>query len=115
MNASAGGVETSDEVATALRDQRPIVALESTIIAHGMPWPANVETALAVEAEVRTLGAVPATVAVIDGRPKAGLSADDIERIGRGGTAIAKLSRRDLPIAVASSSRTSTGSRLLRA
>ena len=101
MNASAGGVETSDAVAAALRDKRPVVALESTIIAHGMPWPANVETALAAEAEVRALGAVPATVAVIDGRPKAGLSADDIERIGRGGDAIAKLSRRDLAIAAA--------------
>jgi pseudouridylate synthase len=101
MNASAGGVETSGAVAAALRDKRPVVALESTIIAHGMPWPANVETALAAEAEVRALGAVPATVAVIDGRPKAGLSADDIERIGRGGDAIAKLSRRDLAIAAA--------------
>ena len=101
MNARAGVVDTRAEVAAALRDQRPIVALESTIIAHGMPWPQNVETALAVEAEVRALGAVPATVGVIDGRPKAGLSADEIERIGRGGAAIAKLSRRDLPIAVA--------------
>jgi len=101
VNARAGVVDTRAEVAAALRDQRPIVALESTIIAHGMPWPQNVETALAVEAEVRALGAVPATVGVIDGRPKAGLSADEIERIGRGGAAIAKLSRRDLPIAVA--------------
>ena len=97
----ANAADRSDEIAAALRDRRPIVALESTIIAHGMPWPANVETALAVEAEIRALGAVPATVAVVDGRPKAGLSADDIERIGRGGAAIAKLSRRDLPIAVA--------------
>jgi len=101
MNAIAGGVETSDGVAAAVRDNRPIVALESTIIAHGMPWPVNVETALSVEAEVRALGAIPATVAVIDGRPKVGLSADDIERIGRGGAAIAKLSRRDLAIAAA--------------
>jgi len=101
VNPRAGVVDTRAEVAAALRDQRPIVALESTIIAHGMPWPQNVETALAVEAEVRALGAVPATVGVIDGRPKAGLSADEIERIGRGGAAIAKLSRRDLPIAVA--------------
>ena len=97
----AHAADTSDEIAAALRDRRPIVALESTIVAHGMPWPANVETALAVEAGIRALGAVPATVAVVDGRPKAGLSADDIERIGRGGAAIAKLSRRDLPIAVA--------------
>ena len=101
MSLRAGGVDTSDEVAAALRDKRPIVALESTIIAHGMPWPANVESALAVETEIRALGAVPAAVAVIDGRPRAGLSADDIERIGHGGPAIAKLSRRDLPIAAA--------------
>lgn len=101
MNSCAGAVDTSAEVAAALREKRPVVALESTIIAHGMPWPANVESALAVEAAVRTLGAVPATVAVVNGRPKAGLSADDIERIGRGGPAIAKLSRRDLPIAAA--------------
>ena len=101
MSSCAGAVDTSAEVAAALRDKRPVVALESTIIAHGMPWPANVESALAVEAEVRALGAVPATVAVVNGRPKAGLSADDIDHIGRGGPAIAKLSRRDLPIAVA--------------
>ena len=93
MSVVTGAVDTSDEIAAALRDRRPIVALESTIVAHGMPWPANVETALAVEAEVHALGAVPATVAVIGGRPKAGLSADEIERIGRGGAAIAKLSR----------------------
>jgi pseudouridine-5'-phosphate glycosidase len=101
MSVRAGAADTSDEIAAALRDKRPIVALESTIVAHGMPWPQNVETALAVEAEVRAYGAVPATVAVVDGRPKAGLSANDIERIGRRGAAIAKLSRRDLPIAVA--------------
>ena len=100
MSVRASAADTSDEIAAALRDRRPIVALESTIIAHGMPWPANVETALAIEGEIRALGAVPATVAVIGGRPKAGLSADDIERIGRGGSAIAKLSRRDLPIAI---------------
>ncbi|HKU87633.1 MAG TPA: pseudouridine-5'-phosphate glycosidase, partial [Casimicrobiaceae bacterium] len=101
MRVRNGAVGTSDEIAAALLDKRPIVALESTIIAHGMPWPANVENAFAVEAEIRALGAVPATIAVVDGHPKAGLSADDIERIGRGGSAIAKLSRRDLPIAVA--------------
>jgi len=101
MSVRADAVDTSAEVAVALRDKRPIVALESTIIAHGMPWPANVENAFAVEAEIRALGAVPATVAVIEGRPRAGLSIDDIERIGRGGSAIAKLSRRDLPIAAA--------------
>jgi len=94
-------VELSPDVADALGAARPVVALESTIIAHGMPWPQNVETALAVEAEVRALGAVPATVAVLDGRLKAGLAPDEIERLGRGGRDIAKVSRRDLPIVVA--------------
>ena len=77
------------------------MALESTIIAHGMPWPQNMETALAVEADVRALGATPATVAIIDGRLKAGLSRDELERLGRGGRDLAKVSRRDIPILVA--------------
>jgi pseudouridine-5'-phosphate glycosidase len=94
-------LDFSSEVAEALGAGRPIVALESTIIAHGMPWPQNVETALAVEAEVRALGAVPATVAIVDGRPKAGLTRDEVERLGRGGRDIAKVSRRDMPILVA--------------
>jgi len=89
------------DVAAALAAGRPVVALESTIISHGMPWPQNVETALAVEAEVRSHGAVPATCAVIDGRLKAGLAPAEIERLGRGGHEVAKLSRRDLPIVVA--------------
>ena len=62
-----------------------MVALESTIIAHGMPWPQNVETARAVEAEVRARGAVPATIAILDGRLTAGLAHDEIERLGRAG------------------------------
>ncbi|HWD16954.1 MAG TPA: pseudouridine-5'-phosphate glycosidase, partial [Casimicrobiaceae bacterium] len=82
------------EVAAALAARRPVVALESTIIAHGMPWPQNVETALAVEGDVRARGAVPATVAIVDGRLKAGLTHDEIERLGREGPAIAKASRR---------------------
>ena len=94
-------VDLSREVADAIAAARPVVALESTIIAHGMPWPQNVETALAVESEVRALGAVPATVAVLDGRLKAGLAPDEVERLGRGGRDIAKVSRRDLPILVA--------------
>ncbi len=94
-------LDFSGEVAAALRAGRPIVALESTIIAHGMPWPQNVETALAVEAEVRALGAVPATVAILDGRLKVGLTRDEVERLGRSGRAIAKVSRRDMPILVA--------------
>jgi pseudouridine-5'-phosphate glycosidase len=89
------------EVAAALVAGRPVVALESTIISHGMPWPQNVETALAVEAEVRAHGAIPATCAILDGRLKAGLTRDEIERLGRGGDGVAKVSRRDLPILVA--------------
>ena len=89
------------EVATALAEGRPVVALESTIISHGMPWPQNVATAHAVEAEVRAHGAVPATIAVIDGRLQAGLSAAQIERLGRAGPAVTKASRRDLPFLLA--------------
>jgi pseudouridine-5'-phosphate glycosidase len=84
------------DVAAALADGRPVVALESTIISHGMPWPQNAETAFAVEAEVRAHGAVPATIAVIDGRLKAGLDRAQIERLGRDGQAVMKASRRDL-------------------
>ena len=76
-------LKVAPEVARALAGGAPVVALESTIISHGMPWPQNVQTALDVEAEVRAQGAVPATVAVIDGRLRAGLSGDQIERLGR--------------------------------
>ena len=89
------------EVAAALASGAPVVALESTIISHGMPWPQNAETALAVQAEVRAHGAVPANIAVIDGRLKAGLSDGQIERLGRAGTATTKASRRDLPLLLA--------------
>jgi len=89
------------EVAASLAAGRPVVALESTIISHGMPWPQNAETALAVEAEVRAHGAVPATIAILDGRLKAGLSRDQIERLARAGPEAAKVSRRDIPIVVA--------------
>jgi pseudouridine-5'-phosphate glycosidase len=89
------------EVAAALGDRRPVVALESTIISHGMPWPRNAETARAVEAAVREGGAVPATVAVLDGRIRIGLDDEDLERLGRGGRAALKLSRRDLGAALA--------------
>jgi pseudouridine-5'-phosphate glycosidase len=101
LHGVTASVQASDEVSAALRDGRPVVALESTIIAHGMPWPRNVETALALEATVRAGGAMPATVAIVDGQPRAGLTQDEIERIGRGGRDIAKVSRRDLPIVVA--------------
>jgi pseudouridine-5'-phosphate glycosidase len=93
-------LELADEVAAALREGRPVVALESTLVAHGMPWPRNVETAHALEFVVREAGAVPATIAVVDGRAKAGLAADDIERLGRG-DGVAKVSRRDLPVVLA--------------
>jgi len=79
----------------------PIVALESTIISHGMPYPQNVETALKVEETIREAGAVPATIAIIGGKLKAGLTADEIEYLGKKGTAVTKASRRDLPVLVA--------------
>ena len=87
----------SPEVAAALSAHQPVVALESTIIAHGMAYPANVETALAVEQAVRDHGAVPATIAVIGGKLQAGLSRDEIERFGQEGPGIMKVSVRDLP------------------
>ncbi len=86
------------EVAQALREGKPVVALESTIISHGMPYPQNVETALNVERIVRENGAVPATIAIIGGRLKAGLSPEEIEYFGKKGQAIAKASRRDLAV-----------------
>ena len=86
------------EVAAALAAGKPVVALESTIISHGMPYPQNVETALNVERIVRENGAVPATIAVIGGRLKAGLTAEEIEYFGKKGQAIAKASRRDLAV-----------------
>lgn len=89
------------DVATALAAGRPVVALESTIISHGMPWPRNAETALRVEDEIRVHGAVPATIAIIDGRLKAGLSREQIEQLGRAGHAVAKVSRRDMALLVA--------------
>ncbi len=94
-------VKFSAEVARALSTRQPVVALESTIIAHGMSYPANVETALAVEDVVREHGAVPATVAVIGGTPRAGLTREEIERFGRDGPGVMKVSVRDLPFVVA--------------
>lgn len=94
-------LDLSEEAADALAEGRPVVALESTIISHGMPYPRNAETALSVEAAVRETGAVPATVAILGGRLKAGLSSADIERLAKGGQAAIKTSRRDLPFVVA--------------
>ena len=91
-------LDIKPEVAEALAAGKPVVALESTIISHGMPYPQNVETALNVERIVRENGAVPATIAVIGGRLKAGLSPEEIECFGKKGQAIAKASRRDLAV-----------------
>lgn len=89
------------EIAAALADGRPVVALESTVISHGMPYPRNLDTARALEAEVRAAGAVPATIAVMDGRIRIGLDDSALERLASGGKAVWKLSRRDLPVALA--------------
>ena len=94
-------LDISPEVANALKNGKPVVALESTIISHGMPYPQNVETALRVEQTIRDGGAVPATIAVIGGKLKAGLSEAEIEYLGKKGTAVTKASRRDLPVLVA--------------
>ncbi len=94
-------LDLTPEVRQALEEKRPVVALESTIISHGMPYPQNVETALNVERIIRECGAVPATVAIIGGRLKAGLTAEEIDYLGRTGAGVTKASRRDLPVLVA--------------
>lgn len=91
-------LEISPEVKEALENNKPVVALESTIISHGMPYPQNVETALKVEEVVRANGAVPATIAILGGKLKCGLSHEEIEYLGKKGTEIVKCSRRDLPV-----------------
>ena len=91
----------SPEVQQALAAGRPVVALESTIISHGMPYPQNVETAMRVEQTIRDYGAVPATIAIIGGQLTAGCTPQHIEHLGRKGTAVTKASRRDLPVLVA--------------
>ena len=94
-------LDVSAEVSAALAENRPVVALESTIISHGMPYPQNVETAHRVQAAVREHGATPATIAVIGGRLTVGLDDDDVERLGKKGQEVIKTSRRDLPFVVA--------------
>jgi pseudouridine-5'-phosphate glycosidase len=89
------------EVADALARGVPVVALESTLICHGMPWPHNLQAARQVEAAVREHGAVPATVAVVDGVLRAGLAPDEVEALARAGRALPKASRRDLPFLLA--------------
>lgn len=94
-------LDLGEEVKAALKNNKPIVALESTIISHGMPYPQNVETALKVEEIIRENGAVPATIGIIGGRLKAGLSKDEIDYMGSAKN-IAKVSRRDIPYLVQS-------------
>ena len=94
-------MKISKEVSQALKEGRAVVALESTIISHGMPYPKNVETALRVEEVIRKHGAIPATIGIIDGEPIVGMSPEEIEQFGKR-KGIKKVSRRDLPIVVAS-------------
>ena len=94
-------VDVAPEVAEALAAGKPVVALESTIISHGMPYPQNVETALAVEQIVRDNGAVPATIAILGGRLKVGISKEEIDYLGKKGLGVIKASRRDIPVLVA--------------
>lgn len=96
-----GILKISEEVRNALNKGKPVVALESTIISHGMPYPDNVKTALTVEKTVRENGAVPATIAIIKGVPTVGLSEEEIEHLGKEGTKVVKVSRRDIPVVVA--------------
>ncbi|MBR5357273.1 MAG: pseudouridine-5'-phosphate glycosidase [Lachnospiraceae bacterium] len=93
-------LDVAPEVAAALKEGKAVVALESTIISHGMPYPKNVETAVNVEKVIRENGAVPATIAIIGGRLKAGLSKEEIEYLGKEGQKVTKVSRRDLPVIV---------------
>jgi pseudouridine-5'-phosphate glycosidase len=93
-------LDVRSEVAAAVRDGRPVVALESTLIAHGLPWPVNVETARDAEAAVRAAGAVPATVAVLAGRPTLGLTDDEVVSLARA-AGVRKAARRDLASAIA--------------
>src|SRR6266702_1162947 len=90
----------SDEVQTALQQHHPVVALESTVIAHGLPYPANIEVAQAMEATIRSEGAIPATVGIHNGKIVIGLSRDEIERLGTA-QHVLKVSRRDLAVALA--------------
>lgn len=97
-------IKVNPEVQKALDEGRPVVALESTIISHGMPYPQNVETALQVENIVRENGGVPATIGIIDGVGVVGMTPEEIEEFGKKGQEIPKVSRRDLPMIMASGS-----------
>ena len=97
-------LKISPEVQFALDNNRPVVALESTIISHGMPYPQNVQTAETVESIIRDNGCVPATIAIINGVMTVGCTAEEIDMLGRAGTSVPKVSRRDLPVVIASGS-----------
>ncbi|XP_059625034.1 pseudouridine-5'-phosphate glycosidase isoform X2 [Cornus florida] len=99
--AGAGSVKISPDVSEALSHRKAVVALESTIISHGMPYPQNLETAMEVEAVIRENGAVPATVAILDGVPCIGLSMEELERLANLGTKAQKTARRDIAHVVA--------------
>lgn len=92
-------LKISDEVLQALNDNKPVVALESTIISHGMPWPRNVETAKEVEQIIREQGAVPATIAILDGIPHIGLDEDRLDTLGQAKD-VWKVSLRDMPFVI---------------
>jgi pseudouridine-5'-phosphate glycosidase len=93
-------ITLSDEVQTALHERRAVVALESTVIAHGLPYPANIEVAQAMEAAIRAEGAVPATIGIHDGKIKVGLTLDEVTRLGTAKD-VRKVSRRDLAVTLA--------------
>lgn len=97
-------LKISPEVQFALDNNRPVVALESTIISHGMPYPQNVQTAETVEDIIRDNGCVPATIAIINGVMTVGCTSEEIDMLGRAGTTVPKVSRRDLPVIIASGS-----------
>ena len=91
-------LDVNPEVREALAEGRPVVALESTIISHGMPYPQNVETAMNVEKIIRENGAIPATIAILKGKLTVGCTPEQIEYLGKKGLAVTKASRRDLPV-----------------
>ena len=97
-------VRINPEVEKALKEHKPVIALESTIISHGMPYPQNVETAMKVESIIREHGGVPATVGLVDGEGVVGLTPEEIEEMGKRGMSIPKVSRRDLPMIIAEKS-----------
>jgi pseudouridine-5'-phosphate glycosidase len=103
-----GMFAVAPEVSDALAARRPVVALESTILAHGLPWPDNLDVGRALEAEVRRHGALPATVAVLDGVARVGLDAAELERVAREGASMAKAGAADLPVAIARGSSAAT-------